>query len=401
MRRLIACLALLLLPGVAPAENGPAVLDVRIGEHPGKTRVVLDMSAAPEYRVFALANPYRLVIDLAEVDWRLPAGRTPAARGIVQALRYGLFTAGTSRVVLDLKGPARVDRIATIAATGAEPVRLLLDLALIEAGEFEAVLKAGPMLSSPAMAPRPPAQAVVPPIKPKSKDSKPVVVIDAGHGGVDPGAIGAHGTAEKDMTLAYAKELEHQLAATGRFKVLLTRRTDVFVRLRERIAFARDAGADLFVSLHADAHDTPGLRGASVYTLSEQASDTEAEALAAKENKSDLIAGVDLSNESGMVTNILIDLAQRETKNLSARVAAMLVKEMKKDTLLLRNSHRFAGFAVLKSPDVPSVLVELGYLSSKQDEAALRSAKQRAKLVRSIRRAVEDYFDWREGLKRS
>jgi N-acetylmuramoyl-L-alanine amidase len=197
-----------------------------------------------------------------------------------------------------------------------------------------------------------------------------------------------------------AVELKKQLEKTGRYQVVLTRDSDVFVRLRDRIEVARAAGADLFVSLHADAHTTSDLRGASVYTLSEKASDAEAAALATKENKSDVIAGIDLSNENEVVTNILIDLAQRETKNLSARFAALLVDELKRDTPLLRNTHRFAGFAVLKAPDVPSVLIELGYLSSDEDEAQLRSAKHRAKLGTAIVRAVDGFFEWQQTMRR-
>jgi N-acetylmuramoyl-L-alanine amidase len=253
-------------------------------------------------------------------------------------------------------------------------------------------LRSTPLVSSVAMAT--PAALVLPPPKPQTTgDQRPVVVLDAGHGGVDPGAIGRSGIYEKEITLAMADELKKQLEATGRYQVVLTRDSDIFIRLRDRIALARAAGADLFISLHADAHSTSDLRGASVYTLSEQASDAEAAALATQENKSDVIAGVDLSHENEVVTNILIDLAQRETKNLSARFAAILVDELKADTLLLRNSHRFAGFAVLKAPDVPSVLIELGYLSSDQDEAELRSAKHRAKLGAAILRAVDGFFE--------
>jgi N-acetylmuramoyl-L-alanine amidase len=393
--------AILLYPVVAIAQERPQVLDVRLGEQPGVTRVVLDMSRAPDYRVFALANPYRLVIDMTEVEWHLPPGRSPAGIGSVESLRYGLFAVGTSRVVIDLRNPVRVVKAAILPGTQSVPVRFMVDLAPVDAVAFAAVLRQGPIVSSAAMSSAPADTDPVPPTKPvdKSSRTKPIIAIDAGHGGVDPGAIGTRGTVEKDITLAFAKELKRRLEASRRYKVVLTRGKDVFLRLRDRIALAREAGADLFVSLHADSHETNGLRGASVYTLSEQASDTEAEALAAKENKSDLIAGIDLSNENELVTNILIDLAQRETKNLSVRFANMLVAELRKDTALLRNSHRYAGFAVLKAPDVPSVLVELGYLSSAKDEALLRSPEKRGKLAKGIGRAIDAYFRWREDLK--
>ncbi len=228
-----------------------------------------------------------------------------------------------------------------------------------------------------------------------------MVAIDAGHGGVDPGAIGVSGSHEKMVTLNFAREIKTQLERGGRFKVVLTRDRDQFLRLRDRIALARRAGAQLFISLHADSHPDPSFRGASVYTLSEEASDSEAAALAVKENKADLIAGMDLSNENDVVTSILIDLAQRETKNLSAQFAAMLVNELGNQTKLIRNTHRFAGFAVLKAPDVASVLIELGYLSNSRDEKQLFSASYRTKLAQAVARAVQGYFDWQESLKRS
>jgi N-acetylmuramoyl-L-alanine amidase len=209
------------------------------------------------------------------------------------------------------------------------------------------------------------------------------------------------GVHEKTVTLAYARELKVLLERSGRFKVVLTRDRDQFLRLRDRIAVARRAGAQLFISLHADSHPDSSFRGASVYTLSEEASDSEAAALAAKENKADLIAGIDLSKENEVVTSILIDLAQRETKNLSAQFAAMLVKELGRQTRLIRNTHRFAGFAVLKSPDVASVLVELGYLSNRADEKQLLSTAYRTKLSQAVVKAVHDYFEWQESLRRS
>ena len=225
-----------------------------------------------------------------------------------------------------------------------------------------------------------------------SLEGLPLVYIDPGHGGPDPGTIGHNGTYEKNVTLAVAKELERQLLATGRYRVKLTRESDIYVPLRERFWMARADHADIFISLHADSSFVGDPRGLSVYTLSETSSDAEAEALAAKENKSDLIAGVDLSKQSTAVTSILIDLAQRETKNLSAHFAELLVNELGKVTTLLPNTHRFAGFAVLKAPDIASVLIEMGYLSNVQDEALLLSASHRAKLAGALLRAIDGYF---------
>ncbi|CUW41208.1 Putative N-acetylmuramoyl-L-alanine amidase [Magnetospirillum sp. XM-1] len=233
----------------------------------------------------------------------------------------------------------------------------------------------------------PPTESVA-----KAKDGVPVIVIDPGHGGVDPGATGVSGTYEKHITLAMARELKTMLERNGRYRVHLTRDRDVFIRLRERIAIARAQGADLFISLHADAVQNPQIRGLSVYTLSRNASDSEAQALAEKENKADLIAGIDLTHESADVANILIDLAQRETMNRSAGFATELVDEVGQEMDLLGNTHRFAGFAVLKAPDVPAVLVEMGYLSNEAEERMLRQPQYRARLAKSVAKAVERFF---------
>jgi N-acetylmuramoyl-L-alanine amidase len=391
-----ALVAGLLAAGMAmPAAADPAVTDLRIGVHPEKTRFVIDLTEPVPYRVYLLDAPARVVIDLAELDWR-PAAPPPAG-GVIAMLRYGRFTAGTSRAVLDLARPAVVRQVLLLPAAADKPVRLVIDLA--EAGDdaFRLALAAPPIVSGPDMV----AVAVsfpIPPPKPapESPGELPMIVIDPGHGGVDPGAIGASGLYEKNITMEMARHLRDRLLATGRYRVQLTRDSDTFIRLRDRIAIARSAGADLFLSLHADAHPTSDLRGASVYTLSENASDEEAEALAAQENKADLIAGVDLSNESEVVTGILIDLAQRETKNHSVRFARLLIDAIADETYLLRNSHRFAGFAVLKAPDVPSVLVELGYLSNPDDEALLHSEDYQAKLAQAIVEAVDAYFGTRQ-----
>jgi N-acetylmuramoyl-L-alanine amidase len=236
--------------------------------------------------------------------------------------------------------------------------------------------------------------STVPSLRPGSASAAalPLIYIDPGHGGPDPGTIGTTGTYEKDVTLAMAKELQRQLLATGRYRVKMTRDTDKFVALRPRFEMARRDHADMFISLHADANPFFAARGATVYTLSETASDSEAEALAAKENKADLIDGVDLSQQNNTVTSILIDLAQRETKNRSAAFAELLVHDMGQVTLMLRNSHRFAGFAVLKAPDIPSVLIELGYLSDAQDEALLISPLHRTKLAGAMLRAIDGYY---------
>jgi N-acetylmuramoyl-L-alanine amidase len=234
--------------------------------------------------------------------------------------------------------------------------------------------------------------ALAKPTVTSASPAKKIIFIDPGHGGIDPGTIGASGTYEKHITLAMARQLQSELNKTGRFQALLTRNRDIFVPLRERVARARDAGADLFISIHADATKNRKTRGLSVYTLSELASDRETAALAEKENKADLIAGINFSEETSEISNILIDLTRRLSMNESAKFAIGLVRQLRQQTKLLRNTHRFAGFAVLKAPDVPSVLVELGFLSNLKDEKALKNKKFRAKLAKGMVRAVISYF---------
>ncbi len=472
----IALIATMVLAAAALAK--PAVTDARLGVEPDLTRVVLSLTDKSKFRIFTLADPYRVVIDLDEVEWMIPNGTKLQGRGLVAAMRYGLFKAGTSRVVLDLMEPAQIPGADLLPAEGGEPMRLLVDLRPIPDGQFRSQLKTAifvstePAITTLAAAPGPNMESAAPIVlapllkpetapaqvaeakQPETKQSlsipaaktlkappaagakpvvaetmstasgaaggaapgvpssaapqpenelkrgKPLIIIDPGHGGVDPGAVGESVT-EKELTLAVAKALKKELEATGKFRVSLTRSKDVYLPLRERFGLARDKGADLFLSLHADSHNDPLTRGASVYTLSEKASDAEAAALAGRENKSDIIAGVDLSQQNSVVTDILIDLAQRDTKNMSTRFASLLVKELKRETMLLGNTHRYAGFAVLKAPDVPSVLVEMGYISSSKDEALLSSAKHQKRLARAIRDAIVDYFSWQEMVRKS
>ncbi|MBL6932419.1 MAG: N-acetylmuramoyl-L-alanine amidase [Rhodospirillales bacterium] len=381
--------------GVAHAAEA-VVTDVRVGHHGKTTRLVFDLTNNVAFEVFALSKPYRVVIDLPEVGWRLPPRPLPVGVGLLQKLRYGLFQPGKSRIVLDVGQPPSIEKSFILNPDGKNGYRLVIDLGGISESEFASAAKTLPAQSSPtqevsttaALFSPPPAKPDIVPERP----AKRIIVIDPGHGGVDPGTIGASGIYEKHITLAMARELKAQLDKTGRFQAMLTRERDIFIPLRDRVNRARDAGAELFISIHADAIKNPNTRGLSVYTLSERASDKEAEALAEKENKADLIAGINLVGETKEVTNILIDLAQRESMNQSAKFASGLVDEMRRQTHLLRKTHRFAGFAVLKAPDVPSVLIELGFLSNRSDEKALKDKNYRAKLAKGMVRAVSSYF---------
>lgn len=304
----------------------------------------------------------------------------PEPRPAVKSARNG-------SPVMSAPVPPPLERPAAVQAAIAQPVpqpAATLAVAAPQPEPAPVVTK----VSAPVPAPMPET------MEPKAlpADGKPVVVIDPGHGGVDPGAIGVSGIYEKYITLAVARELKAALEKNGRYKVFLTRDRDIFIRLRDRVAIGRQYNADLFISLHADSVANPQLKGLSVYTLSQNASDSEAQALADKENKADLIAGIDLSHESADVANILIDLAQRETMNRSAGFAGGVVDEVGRETSLLGNTHRFAGFAVLKAPDVPSVLIELGYLSNETEERNLRQPEYRAKLAKGVSRAVDRFF---------
>ena len=410
----------LLLGGAAEAAAKPAITDARLGVEPGLTRVVISLSQRSDFRVFTLADPYRVVIDMSEVEWKVPSGTKLQGQGLVAGMRYGLFKAGTSRVVLDLMEPSEVARAEFVPAGNGEPLRLLVDLRPVPETQFRAQLKNSSVSYSaiaaiaPATKPAKTAartggtgstgsgtgaatgalggSAAKQPIE-ELKRGKPLIVIDPGHGGIDPGAVGSS-INEKQLTLAVAKALKKELEDTGKFRVLLTRSRDVYIPLRERFGLAREKGADLFISLHADSLRLGAQRGSAVYTLSENASDEEAGRLASKENKSDILADTDLSHHDPVVTSILIDLAQRETNNRSIGFADLLAEELAAVTPLVHRHQRFAGFAVLKSPDTPSVLLELGYLSNRDDAHNLSQPGYRAKLAGAVLKALDRQFGW-------
>lgn len=377
-------LVLFLIAGSHSAAAA-TVSDVRLGENAGKTRFVLDVDREITYTFFQLADPYRIVIDLEEVTWGLEGPGQGDGKGIIRAYRYGLFQPGQSRIVLDLKDPAEVENIFFLKPQGGYPYRLVIDLAPVRREAFlEAISKKGGPTAS--YVPATPPEKIVP------KPSQRTIVIDPGHGGIDPGTISTKGYQEKDIVLETARQIKETLESTGNFRVLLTRDRDIYIPHRQRFEYARNVGADLFISIHADSISDKNIRGATVYTLSEKASDREAATLATKENKSDLIAGINLDGESSDVANILVDLAMRETMNYSARFAGFLVPELRKEVLIRKNSHRFAGFLVLKAPDVPSVLLEIGYLSNNEDAQQMASKTGREKIATAVAGAVDKYF---------
>ncbi|RME63168.1 MAG: N-acetylmuramoyl-L-alanine amidase [Alphaproteobacteria bacterium] len=356
---------------------------MRLGHQPGDVvRLVIESDQPLHPHVSLIANPYRVVIDLPAVEWTIGDGEGKGL-GYVAKYRYGLFAVDQSRLVLDLDAPATIKRSFAIEPNSRFAHRYVIDLEPAAHGAFvSATHNAKPR--TPESRPT----AVVP----ERPQRKPLIVLDAGHGGNDPGARSVLGRYEKDLTLEVAREVQRQLEATGQFHAVLTRERDIYVPLRARTAMARASNADLFISIHADSIADPNHRGGSVYTLSETASDAEAAALAAKENKSDIIAGIDLAAESEEVTSILIDLAQRETMNYSARFASALIETVPREWLIARRPHRFAGFLVLKAPDVPSVLFEIGYLSNRQDAQWIASRKGRQEIAGAITQAARRFF---------
>ncbi|HEY1721124.1 MAG TPA: N-acetylmuramoyl-L-alanine amidase [Magnetospirillaceae bacterium] len=423
----------------AARSEGPEVLDVRVAVHDdGTTRFVLELSEDVSYTVATIAGG--VTIDTPALDWRSKATGLLRPIGLISGFSYSVAKTNTGRIFIASDDAVVVQKAFMIPPNATGAYRLVIDIDRATLGPATTVAAANmataaappvpiakpapppipgndnPMLGhggpsqltlasvevpapppAPSSAPKPVEVAavnqhgIVP--EPYKPHGKPIVMLDPGHGGVDPGTIGLSGEFEKDIVLPLALAVKERLDKDGKVKCLMTRSDDTFIPLQERVAIARAAHADLFMSLHADSDPDPAIRGLSVYTLSKNASDVTAQALADKENKSDLVAGLNLSNTNAEVTSILIDLVQRETLNNSAAFAGDVIDEVRHDTkALLENTHRFAGFAVLKAPDVPSVLVESGYLTNRDDEQLLRKPEYRVKLAAALARAIERYF---------
>jgi N-acetylmuramoyl-L-alanine amidase len=347
----------------------------------------MDFSRKIDLRAFTLADPYRVVIDIPQVVFQLPPKTGESGRGLIKAFRFGLVMQGGSRLVFDLAKPAKVEKAFVVDSTETAPARLVLDLAPTDRESF---LRRTAVDNRTARADLPRADSPTA----KEGDPRPLVVLDPGHGGIDTGTKGPGGEEEKDIVLNFAQRLRDRLEKSGKYRVLLTRTDDTFVALADRVRIARDAGATLFVSIHADSlpHGEGDAQGASIYTLSDTATDSEAARLAEKENRADVIAGVDLKSEPDDVAGILIDLAERETKSFSSQFAHKLAGDMKAVTRMHKKALKSAGFRVLRAPDVPSVLVELGYVSNRQDLQSLLSETWRSRTADSMAQAIETFL---------
>ncbi|WP_298957647.1 N-acetylmuramoyl-L-alanine amidase [uncultured Methylobacterium sp.] len=391
---LLAAWALLALPAVAaPAAvpELPAVAiaaEVAAGPDNG-TRLTVVLSKPVEARAFVMERPDRAIIELPEVNFQLAPQSGRRREGLIGSYRYGLFAPGRSRIVIDLAQPATIARVATVPRPRDGATLLTIDLARSDRDGFRraAVVPA----AAPEAAPAPAAE---------TGDARPLVIVDAGHGGTDPGAIAANGAFEKDIVFGVAQDLVRRLEAGGRLRVRMTRDSDVFVPLAERVRIARDARADLFVSIHADSISAaPQVRGATIYTGSERATDAESARLADRENRADAAAGADAGEGPGDVADILQELTLRETRGFSARFAQGLRTRLGRVMEMSAKPHREAGFKVLRSPDVPSVLVELGYLSSQRDLDLLLSDEWRGRVTAEMSSAIETFFAGRGGAR--
>lgn len=394
-RNALLVFALFLLFGSFPAQAGN-ITNMRIGQQVGSVRIVFESDTAFDYKAFLLNGPNRLVVDVYHMNIQSTLSADPT--NLVAKTRIGNLDGNNKRVVFDLKKPALIKKTFVLEPQSNMKWRFVMDIVLCSERDFNAKVGVKFALTNNASFKSTTVSdnqvSWIPQnVSQPRKSRKKIIVLDPGHGGKDPGAIGAYGkTYEKNITLAMGKELKAILEKKG-YTVYLTRSTDIFIPLRQRVKIAQKHKADLFMSIHADSAVNRNAKGLSVYTLSEKASDKEAAALAERENKVDIIGGVDFSENSREINDILISLSQTDSRNKSSKFASYIVSEMSKSVKLISDTHRFAGFAVLKAPDIPSALLEMGYLSNRSEESLLKQKSYRAKLANSVSKAIDKYFN--------
>jgi N-acetylmuramoyl-L-alanine amidase len=367
---------------------------IRFGIHGDKERAVIELSAPTKFRAFVLENPNRVIVDMDSFDWKV--GNISRPNGtLVKDVRFGELGAGKGRLVIETSSPVIIRSAFPIDKSNGQADRIVIDFAKTSIQTMRDVTTqsmgnlTAPESPEPVVKNTKPVQVEE---KFKSNTSRKTIIIDPGHGGQDPGALGVNGVYEKTIVLAVGLELKRQLEASG-YKVEMTRSTDVFIPLGQRVKFARKKKGDLFISLHADSIGRSNVTGASVYTLSDKASDKETEKLAERENKSDLIAGIDLTKQEDDVADILIDLAARDTMNQSRYLANTVITTLDdKDIRILDRKFRSAGFAVLKAMDIPSILVEMGYLTNRAEVEKLSNSSYRKQIATALKASIDRYF---------
>jgi N-acetylmuramoyl-L-alanine amidase len=378
----------------------PVARNARVEQNDDKAKLVFDLSAPVDAASFVLAGPDRVIVDLPRIDFELDpdAGKSIRLRSgrrsdpqqsanLIDSFRFGQLGPGKSRIIIELGSPARIVRAVCDSGADGANSRLVIELTKTDRASFKAAVES----SRTARVEHAPA-AHAAPVKATPAASKPVVMIDPGHGGIDSGAM-VNGLIEKDLVFDFAEALAAKLRSDARFTTVLTRTDDSFIPLSGRVKMARDSNAALFVSIHADILSESDVAGATVYTVSDRASDAEAARVAEKENQSDALAGVEGGEEASGVSDILFDLTRRETRAYSHVFARTLTNYWKVAGRLNKNPQRSAGFRVLKAPDVPSVLLELGYLSNRKDDASLSSAEWREKAAGRVADAIGAFFD--------
>jgi N-acetylmuramoyl-L-alanine amidase len=392
LRPLVLCLALLAAPaalgvGKAPDAMPLVAIAAEAASEGAKTRLSITLSRPVPARGLVMERPDRVIVELPEINFQLPPEAGRAKAGVIASFRVGHYAPGRSRVVIDLDKPALVSRLESHQRPDGTSL-LVVELTRADREAF----RRQSAIDAAAATPAPPAAVPDP-----KADRRPVIVLDPGHGGIDPGARTAAGLHEKDLVLSFTEGLRRRLEAHGRYRVVMTRSGDVFVPLNERVRIARAARADLFISIHADSiSGQPQVRGLTVYTGSERATDAESERLANRENEADAAAGHEAAESADDVADILRDLTLRETRGFSHGMARKLVGDLGPVMNLNSNPHRQAGFRVLRAHDVPSVLVELGYLSSKKDIDLLTSEEWRERSTAAMGSAIDRYFATRQ-----
>ena len=378
-----------------PSAGPLAALEAKIAGDEMRSRAVFNFDREPALSRLVISNPHRLVIDLPETSFNFSEAAS-RARGLISDLRFGLMQEGRSRIVMTMKGPFALDAFEVRKNEDGQSWRLSVGVSASTQTAFEQLLDVeSEKRGTTAIAAKGDRIG-----RPRSSVPKPfTVALDAGHGGIDGGARGMKGTEEKLITLIFAKELRQLLTANPAVRVVMTREEDVFLPLAERVRIARQHEADIFVAVHADTISKHGLRGATVYTNSDTASDDLALAVARNENLSDAVAGLSVESQNSEVSDILIDLMRRETQSFSLHLAKTVLGQFAGKIKLINNPHRSARFMVLRAPDVPSILVELGYLSNPQDERLLNDPKWRSQAARLLVAAIESYAAQHGGQK--